>query len=347
MSRTYLGFDSHGVVDDLVPAELYGALLEASDVLEWKFGWTSLTNPGFRYWHHEVGHGGKDNTNDVSDAVRAHPTRAFGLYLDWLRTHVVGQDAKVLRFYLNAHTYGSEGSPHTDTEREGEITAILYLAETWRPEWCGETVLFDDADDIERAVLPRPNRLFVFPSDRLHAPRPLSKSFGGLRIVLVVKLAPAEIGHDPVLDAAGPDEPAHLRFLQGIGSSAVQHSGRTLLAHLIGTYRLLRARRADLDVCMAGLYHSVYGTSHIRCTLPVDRAGVRALIGERAERLAWLFSVVLRPRCWTMEGDDWPTTFGGMLRVSGQDQRDLRMMELANLDEQGVLDPERRKGVER
>jgi hypothetical protein len=347
MSRTYSNLTPHGVGDNLVPSDLYRGLVEASSCIDWNFGWKSLTNPGFRYWHHEVGNGNKENTSDVTHNVRAHPVKAFSLYLDWLRTHVVGQNSKILRFYLNAHTYGTEGSPHTDTVREGELTAVLYLTETWRAEWCGETVLFNAAGDIERAVLPRANRLFVFPSDQLHAPRPLSKSFAGLRIVLVVKVEPVEILPDPVLGSAALDEPGHLSFLHRIGSNEVNHSGRTLLTHLIGTYRLLLARGADQDVCLAGLYHSVYGTSHMRCTLPVDRAGVRARIGERAERLAWLFSVVRRPLCWIVDGDYWPTTYGESIQVSAADQRDLRTMELANLDEQGVMEAERRAGIDR
>jgi Rps23 Pro-64 3,4-dihydroxylase Tpa1-like proline 4-hydroxylase len=100
----------------------------------------------------------------------------------------VPADTKILRFYLNAHTFGTDGWPHTDADRPNELTTILYLTQQWRPEWCGETVVFNKNGDIEAAVMPRANRLLAFPSDRLHSPRPLSKSFEELRVVLVVKM---------------------------------------------------------------------------------------------------------------------------------------------------------------
>ncbi len=71
------------------------------------------------------------------------------------------------------------------------ITLVLFLTQGWKPEFGGETVMFDAAGEIEKAVMPKANRLLVFPSDRLHAPRPLSRMYGGLRTVLVAKLGAA------------------------------------------------------------------------------------------------------------------------------------------------------------
>lgn len=177
------------VFDDIVPQDLYRELLMASRRIPWRFGWNTPSNPNMRYWHHEVGGGGKDNIEDVSQAVERHPAKVFGRYQEWLRTQVVPRDTKVLRFYLNGHTFGTDGWQHTDTDRREELTMVLYLTQKWQLEWCGETVVFNqERNDIERAVLPRSNRLLVFPSDRLHCPRPLSKVFEGLRVVLVVKM---------------------------------------------------------------------------------------------------------------------------------------------------------------
>lgn len=186
------------VLDDMVPPELYGELLQGLLRIGWKFGWNTPSNPYSRYWHHEIGFGKKANEVDISANVRKHPLTAFASYMDWLVQLINVPDFRVLRYYLNAHTYGTDGWPHTDTERPGELTCVLYLTQQWKPEWCGETVVFDAAGEIERAVLPKTNRLLTFPSDRLHGPRPLSKAFEGLRVVLVVKLgvAPAEPASD-------------------------------------------------------------------------------------------------------------------------------------------------------
>jgi SM-20-related protein len=188
MNQIFIEYGPVQVFDDRLPEPLFHALLQAAGRIGWRFGWNTPSNPHSRYWHHEVGFGDKNNTTDVSAMVRQQPLAAFVDYMDWLRNHLVAPDTRVLRFYLNAHTYGTDGWPHTDTDRGEEITTVLYLAPPWQPAWCGETVVFDANGDIEAAVLPRPNRLLSFPSNRLHSPRPLSKAFEGLRVVLVVKL---------------------------------------------------------------------------------------------------------------------------------------------------------------
>jgi len=335
------------VFNNALPAQLFRELLKASRDIGWQFGWNTPSNPNTRYWHHEVGHGRKDNTADVSAQVRKHPVKAFSLFLDWLHTHLVSPDTKVLRFYLNAHTYGTDGWPHTDTDRPGELTAVLYLNAEWKPEWCGETVVFNDKGDIAASVLPAPNRLLSFPSHQLHAPRPLSKAFEGLRVVLVVKLAATNgdgsfFGYRPPMTEA---ESAHVAYLEQVGAHKIIHSGRTLLQHLWGLYTLLKHRNAAHEVCLAGLFHSIYDTALFSASLGVQRESVRARIGERAERLAWLFSALARPACWQAAGAEWPLVAGGRAIVNEAEQQDLRVMERANLDEQGILDAKRRLGL--
>jgi hypothetical protein len=79
-------------------------------------------------------------------------------------------------------------------------------------------------------------------------------------------------------------------FLVGIGVEEVGHTNKSYLAHLIGVYRYLRERGCGEEVSRAGMFHSIYGTELFQgFKLPLERRGdVRALIGERAERLAYL-----------------------------------------------------------
>lgn len=172
--------------DCVIPDALYDEIIQTVPRVGWKFGWHSDISSAL-YWHHEIAGGDKANTCDMTDAVNRHPLPVFSRYVEWLRKEIVGTDAVLLRLYLNGHTFGTDGSPHSDTDREGEKTFVLFLTKNWRPEWGGETVIFDRKGDIEKAVMPRMNRLIAFPSERLHAPRPLSKLFGGLRVVLVAK----------------------------------------------------------------------------------------------------------------------------------------------------------------
>jgi SM-20-related protein len=193
MAAISIDYGTVQVFDHAVPAELYNKLLQASLRVGWQFGWKS-TNPAARYWHHEISGGQKHNTEDMTEGVRKHAFRSYERYLDWLRSEVVPEDSPLLRLYLNGHTYGTDGSPHTDTERAGEITMVLYLTTEWKAGFGGETVVFNAAGEIERAVLPAANRLMVFPSHHLHAPRPLSKIYSGLRTVLVAKFSTGASG---------------------------------------------------------------------------------------------------------------------------------------------------------
>lgn len=79
-------------------------------------------------------------------------------------------------------------------------------------------------------------------------------------------------------------------YLVGLGIEQVPHTGKSYLAHLVGVYRLMEAQGYDEELCRAGMFHSIYGTEQFQgFRLPLEqRAQLRALIGERAERLAYL-----------------------------------------------------------
>ncbi len=97
-------------------------------------------------------------------------------------------------------------------------------------------------------------------------------------------------------------------FLVRLGTDEVPHTGeKGFLTHLIGVYRDLESWGCDRDVCRAGLFHSIYGTQKFQLfCLPLDRRSeVQQLIGERAERLAWVNSVMDR------------TSFDGLITTSG------------------------------
>ena len=82
-----------------------------------------------------------------------------------------------------------------------------------------------------------------------------------------------------------------VEFLTSIDAQKRPHSGTVShLGHSIGVYRDLRKWGYDEDVARAGLFHSIYGTSRVRSvSLAIERRDeLRALIGERAERLAYL-----------------------------------------------------------
>jgi Rps23 Pro-64 3,4-dihydroxylase Tpa1-like proline 4-hydroxylase len=178
------------VADNFLPQDVLNPLEDMMANLHFKFGWPSNANfPLDAHWNYdfmeETINGRKSEISE--ERVREHPVlaRYIGLV-----EQTVGKFS-VARCYANAYTYGTEGYPHVD-ERDGKhITVMLYTVDRWKHEWAGETAVWDHASvDIERAVLPRRNRVIAFPSARLHVGRSVSRSCPILRTVLVMKVKP-------------------------------------------------------------------------------------------------------------------------------------------------------------
>ncbi|PZN82697.1 MAG: hypothetical protein DM484_05995 [Candidatus Methylumidiphilus alinenensis] len=107
-------------------------------------------------------------------------------------------------------------------------------------------------------------------------------------------------------DLAGlADAEAMVGILCERGANLIEHSGATLLDHLIGVAALLRNWGCDDTLCRAGLFHSVYGTATFQHRLYAEweRAAVRAAIGEAAEAIVWLFSVVRFSEVYRYQGE--------------------------------------------
>ena len=124
-----------------------------------------------------------------------------------------------------------------------------------------------------------------------------------------------------------------IEFLEQEGAADLGHPhGRTLLDHLVETYAILRRWDQPAWLQHAGLIHSVYGTDSFghRLLPAARRTELSALVGERAERLAYLFGVTPRgpllagTHRWTrLEGD-----------ATGDELDALVLLHMANLAEQ-------------
>ena len=87
-----------------------------------------------------------------------------------------------------------------------------------------------------------------------------------------------------------------ISILQQFGLDLRPHLKSTLLEHLVNVAGMIEEWQEPEEYRLAGLCHSIYGTEFFQ-PLSVslsERAKVRAVIGERAERLAYLFSAMSR-----------------------------------------------------
>ncbi len=73
------------------------------------------------------------------------------------------------RAYVNCSVYGDSYYAHRDcAAHEPHVTALYYANLQWHPDWGGETVYYNDEEDAELAVMPRPGRLLIARGAILH-----------------------------------------------------------------------------------------------------------------------------------------------------------------------------------
>ena len=81
-------------------------------------------------------------------------------------------------------------------------------------------------------------------------------------------------------------------FLKSRSAERIGHVNGTLLAHLEGTCALLLNWGNPVDLCLAGLCHTVYGTDGFPVQLLdiSQRSELKRMIGPQAEGLVYLFA---------------------------------------------------------
>ena len=117
-------------------------------------------------------------------------------------------------------------------------------------------------------------------------------------------------------------------YLKEIGCDKQQHSGnRNLLHHLVGVSVLLSERGCSDALCVAGLFHSIYGTTHFGPKMiPLDdRDKIKDLIGVEAENLVYQFCILPKDR-----------REGITALENGHVKNDLIDLTYANHDEQRI-----------
>jgi hypothetical protein len=73
----------------------------------------------------------------------------------------------------------------------------------------------------------------------------------------------------------------------------VRHSKQDLLSHLVNTYKILQRWNCSQHVCLAGLFHNIYGNeSFYHAVVPLhERKRIQDLIGIDAEELVYTYCV--------------------------------------------------------
>ena len=103
---------------------------------------------------------------------------------------------------------------------------------------------------------------------------------------------------------SGAARPEVLRFLLERGADAMDHPGGKLFDHLLRTAVTLAEWDAPDELVTAGLCHAVYGTDGFRVALAglEERDAVRAMLGDRAEAIVYVYAASDRSVSWDAPG---------------------------------------------
>ena len=131
-----------------------------------------------------------------------------------------------------------------------------------------------------------------------------------------------------------------IKLLDRVPVTDIEHFGRPFQEHLIGTHDLLDQWGNSKKVCLAGLFHSIYGTkTFLPAALTTEsRDDVRLLIGDQAEALVFVFGMSDRKRL-LLENRSPPYFWidhrtGEQTEIDEQFLNNLVEMEVANFIEQ-------------
>lgn len=93
------------------------------------------------------------------------------------------------RAYVNCSVYGDAYYMHRDCPAQfRHVTALYYANLEWKPDWGGETIYYNDDEDAEYAILPRPGRLVIARGAILHRGNVPTRSCHEERYSLAYKL---------------------------------------------------------------------------------------------------------------------------------------------------------------
>lgn len=298
------------------------------DNLRWSYGWKSSNTTGYAHWNYDFTGGETYNGLDVSNRLNGPVLEAWNfIQSSYLQNHIL------VRCYANAHTYGVEGYPHTDSKRSYDTTVVLYMNKDWKREWGGETVIYN-GNDITTASVPEFNKALIFKGNEWHCARGVTRICPVQRKTLMFKCS--TINADPKRDELQ-------KFLSSIGANDKAHKLGSLTNHLLGTYDLLRANNLPNDTCLAGGAHSVFGTNAFTnpCLTLQNRDKLVEVIGERATQLVELFSKISRPQCLeeslATKNTELLLSNGSTVTVTNEQLMSLCYLEAANLIDQQEL----------
>jgi len=221
--------------------------------------------------------------------------------IDFIKTN----NLRLRKAYINLCTAGDTYSYHIDDEAKSStaVPSLLYYCNlNWEPEWEGETHFADeDMKNIAFSSSFIPGRVVIFDGSIPHKSSQPSFSAPYYRFVLAVKFSndsePVAYNQSVNIEDFFYDTTVNLSdkekmLVEYIKEKTIflKHSGQSFFEHLYNTFLILKTQNLPEDICIAGLFHSIYGTEFYRPNLSIKESEIEGLIGSRANQLVKCFS---------------------------------------------------------
>lgn len=82
----------------------------------------------------------------------------------------------------------------------------------------------------------------------------------------------------------------YVNFLYSKNCHNIKHSHSNFFNHSIGTFNILKKWKQSEDLCVAGMFHNIYGNKYFNPNLNVSREEITKLIGKTAENLVFKYT---------------------------------------------------------
>ncbi|MFO1248072.1 MAG: 2OG-Fe(II) oxygenase [Alphaproteobacteria bacterium] len=133
---------------------------------------------------------------DIAQA--ALTSEPFFLRLKSVAQELIGETLRDQRAYVNSSVYGDSYFTHRDcSAHRKHVTALYYANLEWQPDWGGETIFYNDNEDAEVVVSPKPGRLVVARGAILHRGTVPTRSCHTERYTIAYKLLSGDPKDDP------------------------------------------------------------------------------------------------------------------------------------------------------
>ena len=139
---------------------------------------------------------------DIADALLT--SDPFFLRLKSVAQEMIGEVLRDQRAYVNSSVYGDMYYSHRDCSVHRQHVTLLYYANLeWQSDWGGETIFYNDNEDAEVVVSPKPGRLVVARGAILHRGTVPTRACYEERYTIAYKMLSGDPKDDPPRGSVG------------------------------------------------------------------------------------------------------------------------------------------------